>query len=268
LDIKEYISSGIIESYILGTASAEEASIFECVLKNNEQVKQALIETQEMLENFALANAVKPPVELKDKIWNKIQKEGKVSLENKEFNPSLKVEYVKPKSSKNSTNWKLVSIAASLFLFISTAITWYNYQKVKYTEQKLLTLSKENQNKNIEIDLLQKKWNVISNPNMQTIALKGLENHEDSYATVFWNKETKEIYLSANKLPTAPEGMQYQLWAIVDGKPVSVGMYNSDEDTNKALAKIPKAQAFAITLEKQGGSKFPTLENMYVMGNI
>ncbi len=62
--------------------------------------------------------------------------------------------------------------------------------------------------------------------------------------------------------------MQYQLWAIADGKPVNAGMYTEEKDSKIALANIPKAQAFAITLEKKGGSPVPTMENMYVMGEI
>ncbi|MBN9338222.1 MAG: anti-sigma factor, partial [Chryseobacterium sp.] len=66
----------------------------------------------------------------------------------------------------------------------------------------------------------------------------------------------------------APEGMEYQLWAISDGKPVSAGMYSEDKDSKIVLSNIPNAQAFAITLEKRGGSPVPTMENMFVIGNI
>jgi anti-sigma-K factor RskA len=45
-------------------------------------------------------------------------------------------------------------------------------------------------------------------------------------------------------------------------------MYSEEKDSKTALANIPNAQAFAITLEKQGGSAVPTMENMYVMGEI
>jgi len=34
------------------------------------------------------------------------------------------------------------------------------------------------------------------------------------------------------------------------------------------MKNIPKAQAFAITLEKKGGSVTPTLSAMYVMGKV
>jgi anti-sigma-K factor RskA len=34
------------------------------------------------------------------------------------------------------------------------------------------------------------------------------------------------------------------------------------------MKNIPKAEAFAITLEKAGGSPTPTLTAMYVMGKV
>ena len=75
MNTKEYISSGIIESYILGHASPEEAGILECVIKNNAEVKAAFEEAQLTLEHLATAQAVTPPSDLKSKIWNKIQQE-------------------------------------------------------------------------------------------------------------------------------------------------------------------------------------------------
>jgi hypothetical protein len=50
-----------------------------------------------------------------------------------------------------------------------------------------------------------------------------------------------------------------------DGKSVNAGMY-TEEKIVRLLSKIPKAQAFAITLEKENGDVVPTMENMYVMG--
>jgi anti-sigma-K factor RskA len=44
-----------------------------------------------------------------------------------------------------------------------------------------------------------------------------------------------------------------------------------DTNTGTALVKmknISKAQGFAITLEKKGGSPSPTMEQLYVLGNV
>ena len=75
-----------------------------------------------------------------------------------------------------------------------------------------------------------------------------------------------------NNLPQAAPEKQYQLWAIVDGKPVDAGMVEESADASgKLLLKmhnIPEAQAFAITLEKKGGSPTPTMEAMFVVGKV
>ena len=61
--------------------------------------------------------------------------------------------------------------------------------------------------------------------------------------------------------------MQYQLWGIVEGQPVSVGVFDLDQNLREML-NIANASAFAITLEPTGGSETPTLDKMYVIGNV
>jgi len=148
LDIKEYISSGILESYILGLASQEEASILECVMKNNAEVKAAFEEAQITFEMLATSQAVAPPHDLKAKIWDKIQQESVVvnnenivvkkenniselseqkdQDQSKWMNHSLQMErFDQPKS-----NFKNFAIAASVLFLISVGINlyWLNSQ--------------------------------------------------------------------------------------------------------------------------------------------
>ncbi|MDW9378756.1 anti-sigma factor [Chryseobacterium sp. JV558] len=272
MNTKEYISSGIIESYILGHASPEEAGILECVMKNNAEVKAAFEEAQKTLEHLATAQAVTPPSDLKSKIWNKIQQE-----QTEEITPAVLTDIPAIKDNKETpervsiqrnTHWKTYAIAASALFLISVAgnLFWMNSQSSNEKEMALLSAEKQAQVQAMK--KMNRKIDMFSNPDMQMVMLKGVEKHTDSKAMVFWDKKTKEVYLNAEKLPKAPTGMQYQLWAIEDGKPVSAGMYTEDKDSNTALANISNAQAFAITLEKEGGSKVPTMENMFVMGEI
>ncbi|MDR4891915.1 MULTISPECIES: anti-sigma factor [unclassified Chryseobacterium] len=273
MNTKEYISSGIIESYILGHASPEEAGILECVMKNNAEVKEAFEEAQKTLEHLATAQAVTPPSELRSKIWNKIQQEQNVE----EVSPTLSTNIPEIKDHRETTervdiqkntNWKPYAIAASLLFLISVGgnVFMMNTQSSDKKEMALLAADKKAQAQAME--RMNLKIDMFSNPDMQMVMLKGVEKHTEAKAMVFWDKKTKEVYLNAEKLPKAPEGMQYQLWAIEDGKPVNAGMYTEDKDSRIALASIPQAQAFAITLEKEGGSAIPTMENMFVMGEI
>ena len=63
---------------------------------------------------------------------------------------------------------------------------------------------------------------------MAIIAMKGQPVAPQSLTTVYWNKQTKDVFLLVNALPKAAAGKQYQLWAIVDGVPVDAGMLNAE----------------------------------------
>ena len=56
----------------------------------------------------------------------------------------------------------------------------------------------------------------------------------------------------------------------VDGAPVDIGMLDSEFQGRVLTMKHTKAGsvAFAITLEKTGGSPTPNMEEMYVMGRV
>jgi anti-sigma-K factor RskA len=60
------------------------------------------------------------------------------------------------------------------------------------------------------------------------------------------------------------------LWALVDGKPVDLGVFDADDTLIglKAMKSIGVLQTFAVTLEPRGGSVAPTLEKLMVLGNI
>ena len=274
MDSKEYISSGILESYILGLASPEEAGILECVMKNNAEVKAAYEEAQKTFELLATAQAMAPPADLKAKIWDKIQLEQEVVEEK----PVIPINNVEPKMEtqqvtqeikvEKNNGWKTFAVAASVLFLVSIGgnLFWMNSQNEMKNE--LAGLKSDKQSQNLAMQNLEQKLKITSNPNMLKIVLAGVEKHPESNAVVYWDKTSKDVYLTANSLPKAPEGMQYQLWAIADGKPVSAGMYTDEKDAKIALANIPNAQAFAITLEKEGGSTIPTMENMYVMGGV
>jgi anti-sigma-K factor RskA len=238
-------------------------------MKNNAEVKAAFEEAQKTLEHLATAQAVTPPSDLKSKIWNRIQQEQS-SVE--EIRPSLSTDIPEAKDDgeqiQGKTNWKSYAVAASVLFLLSVAgnLFWMNSQSA--VKQEMTKLAAEKQSQDVAMKKMDRKLNMFSNPDMQMVMLKGVEKHQDAKAMVFWDKKTKKVYLNAESLPKTPEGMQYQLWALEDGKPVSAGMYTEDKDSQIALATISKAQAFAITLEKEGGSPVPTMENMYVMGGI
>ena len=86
----------------------------------------------------------------------------------------------------------------------------------------------------------------------------------------FGIKKTGKIYIIIHHLPQPSSTKDYQLWAMVNGKPVSVGIIQ-DEIRGRfiEMKEIPSdATEFIVTLEKAGGNESPTMEETYMSGRI
>jgi len=257
MDIKTYISSGVVEAYALGTLSPEEAAILECVIKNNEEVQQTVFEMQQTFEKLAMAGAMDPPSHLKEEILKKIefgseQPGGKIVSINTEKTPVTR-NYPIPVWMK----------AASVAVLFGLGYMGYTLNskngELQQTAQNNIELSSK-------VSSLQEMNSILKNS--KKIELKGVAKHPDMLAEVYWDASEK-VYLDIKDMPKAPTGKQYQLWAIVDGKPVDLGLYDHAKDsTVQPMKTVAKPQAFAITLEKEGGNATPTMEEMIVMGTI
>lgn len=263
MDIKTYISSGIIEEYALGVLPQESASILECVMSNNNEVKNAVNEAQKTFEILADAQAVEVPAHLKSEIFAKLdfsRSSGSEKTAVVEETFSAPVIPIGQRTESNGFS-KYGLIAASLLLLISLGYIFYSSQNQK---AEVSQLAENNTALSTQVTNLQNQNAIILDS--RNIKLEGVEAHPGMLANVYWDS-SKRVHLKINNLPSAPQGKQYQLWAIVDGKPVDAGMFDdSQPDKIQNMKVINSAQAFAITLEKEGGSVSPTMEDMYVMG--
>lgn len=270
MDIQSYISSGIIEQYALGNLSQEEASILECVMKNNSEVQHAVKDAQQTIIDLANVQSVKPSDSLKQKIASQLEfsKPGDVDASNSASSDQKirKLDTIDTGTNSvgiNKNYSSLWAVAASLLLLIS--LGWAVYTT---------------NSKNAEIEQLVQKTNFVESQmqyvqlqndilyNADKVKLAGVPAHSDLIATVYV-QPSNQVYLVLENLPKAPHDKQYQLWAIVDGAPVDMGMYDQTKPEKlQAMKTVKKPQAFAITLEKKGGSATPTMEEMYVIGNV
>ncbi|MEJ7680143.1 MAG: hypothetical protein WKG06_20245 [Segetibacter sp.] len=75
MDIQAYIQSGIIESYVLGLANAEEAAELENLQFQFPEIQQAVSEFSTLLEQKLFENAITPPMDVKAKIMSAIKNE-------------------------------------------------------------------------------------------------------------------------------------------------------------------------------------------------
>jgi anti-sigma-K factor RskA len=270
VNLQDYISSGIVESYVLGLASPEESAEFERMCDTHSEIRAARHAFELQLESSIQQQKLEPPRELKSRIFSRIGMENDAQLHKTPVN--------KPVLVLRIGFAKYVAAASLLLLAGSVALNFYllsEYKKSIARNNELIAAQTQvaaaNQVLSTKLQSYEEAMGLMKNPLMAIIKMPGSPNSPapSSMATVYWNTETKDVYLLVNKLPVPVPDKQYQLWAIVDGKPVDAGVFDIHEGLSFVKLKtIPRAEAFAITLEKKGGSLAPDMDAMYVMGKV
>lgn len=273
MDFKEYIESGKLELYVLGSCTTEELQEAECMARVFPEVRAELERIRSSVEEYVLANGVSPPVHLKSRIIAALEDDyntGSVT--------ETKVLSIVPHVQTKGLTLKYFIAASIILFFLCSAIIYNLYNKNDRLSVHISSLESLQKAEAEKFVLLQNQldnshWEllVMSNPRSFPVRLTGLPISPHSLTTIYWNRDSKEVFLSINILPQPPSGKQYQLWGIVNGAPVDLGIFEIPNEQNVQLLKmksVNNAVAFAITLEKSGGSPVPTMNEMYVLGNI
>lgn len=260
MNTTEYIASGILEAYVMGSVTPQEKQEVECLSKIYPEIKTELTTLEETLETYAKMHEVKPSEGLKNRIFAEMnfdEQEAELPIEQEEAKTETKVLPL----------WPKFAVAASVIFGVLFAWSAFNSSKMK---SELASLKSKMRFEMGQKAKSEEMLAIYKNPKMHPMELKGVEKSPNSKVMVFYNKEAAEMKLMVENLPDLPKGMQYQVWGIVDGKPMDLGMIAMDFHDKIFDMKLPNKniQAFAITLEKQGGSPTPTLEEMYVIGNV
>lgn len=281
---KDLIQSGILELYALGLCSEQEASRVEEALRIDSQVRKEYEEVCEALDHLAVEQSVEPPSFMKGKLMEQIDaiensatKQENIQEETPVIPLKKKSKHEVPEREIGSNKWQWLA-AASVVLFMASAGLNYNfYQRMNSAEEEAavlrnnnMLLSDENGIIKTNYDVMQQQYAFLGNKNLKAASLVGTEAYPELEALIFWDDTRGDLYLVVNELPALGEDEQYQLWALDNGVPKDAGLVPSDFKDGGAykLSNISSSQAFAITIEKKGGAKSPTLEKMVVFGTI
>lgn len=250
MNIQEYIHGGAIESFVLGLADEQDVAELQRLKELHPEVAAALDAAENWLQEYAYAHAVPPAEEIRAKLLNMLDSEaGEPAEPTPVYRPPVyqpPVDRPPVYQLRARNRYKALAAASVILLMVSAG---YNYYLHRNYAQAVADYA------------------LLSNPSVIKVPLLGVAGKENAGATLYWNSHNKLVYLDAARLPKAPSGSQYQLWALVDGKPIDAGVLENCPGVC-ALKIVQKAQAFAITLEKAGGSPTPTLSQMVVMGNV
>jgi anti-sigma-K factor RskA len=175
--------------------------------------------------------------------------------------------------TRSSKNFLMAASVIALVICLAFLASLYNKnnkyeQQLASVEKTTNLLQQSNKKQQEQLQSYAQMMAVIHNPDYKKVQLPSLPGKPKAVVEVFWNKKASEVFVCNVTLPNAPQGKQYQLWAIVKGKPVDAGMLTSFWQPIQKMNPFNDVDAFAVTLEKEGGSPTPTMEAMYVMAPV
>lgn len=242
--------------YVLGQVSPDEAKEVEYMVSQHAEVADELRAVQATMLGYGETVALEPPVGLEARILNKFE------------TPQALMK----KGGSNGLTYLLSGL-----LLASVIGLFYFFLQNKKTQKELEITKAELQQLQAECETIRSNnqramayLDKVNAPGNTSVTIEGTPNAPGALAVVHWNTTSENTFLEIRNLTPPPPGKQYQLWAIVGGIPADMGVFDISADA-LALTEVPyidNPQAFAVTLENEGGSRTPTLDQMVLIGNI
>ncbi|TQI71032.1 anti-sigma-K factor rskA [Gramella sp. Hel_I_59] len=264
MEIKEYIESGILELYVYGALTETESREVSAVLKKHPEVEKEVEEIEAALLKLSAATAPYNPEALLASIKTKLSGKGDREVVTME--------------TESRTPWvSYIGWAASILLLVGLFFLFEdnNDLREQLNSEKVRSARMEQQIVDIREDAEKSEdlLAILRSKNISRVSLKGQNVAPEAYAAVYWNQEDNKAYIDAKELPEPPRGKVYQVWSLKMDPltPTSIGLLDSYEvDDNKIfeLENANQSEAFGITLEPEGGSESPTMEQLYVLGAV
>ena len=264
MDVEAYIESGILELYVAGALSEKENKEVYALMQEHPEILQEVLEIENAIIKLTSATSRGKNKALLQSITTALGFDN-----NKE-----KIVPVKPLRY----NWVTYTGWAAAII-LGVGLFWTLNQN-KQLQSDIQTVNSEKSDLELQIEYAKNSLteantliSVLRDDNITEVPLAGQANFANTYAKVYWDQENQRIYLDAAGLPDPPRGKVYQVWSLTLNPltPVSLGTLDSFiEDDNKIfeIENLNASEAFGITLEPEGGSASPTMEQLYTLGVV
>lgn len=304
MDIQQYIESGILEEYALGVLPFADRTEVERLVTAHPELQHELNAIISGLDTYAEAHALTPPPGMRERVlagWQQaIRAEAPGTSQASEAAAASETPYVAPQPATAPAPEPVVRpissaqepafreevprrgfgwlMAASVALLLSLAGNYVLYNRWQNTESALFAAQNDQarfaatqQAAEKQLSSQSRELAVLRDVQFQSVTLAGTPAAPSAKARVLYNPATKAVYVDVQSLPAPPAGKQYQLWALDNGQPVDAGVLAASTtagDSLQQMKNIVSAQAFAMTVENEGGSASPTLATMTVLGKL
>lgn len=249
-NIKEYIDSGVLELYVAGVLSEKENQEIANIVAQHKEIELEVVTIESKIIKLTQLTSPVTSTNTFSKITTQINEPGVIQLDT------------------SKTNWLAYSgWAASIILAIGFI---YQFNQNNILENSVIETTIVNQELEDQLNDIQKIETILRNQNFTTVALNP-QNNFNAHAKVYWDKNQQKVHLDIKGLPEPPEGKVYQVWSLTLDPltPTSIAVLDRSGENNSKIYTIDNpnvSEAFGITLEPEGGSASPTMNQLHVLG--
>ena len=268
MDKEKFLSSGLIELYVIGLASERDAKVVRQYCDSFPDIQQKVDAMNEAMREYAIAHSVVPPESLKEKTFSELDQ----IISNKDISSEITA----GSSTKTSAGLSKPGIVIALLLFALMGYGLlhfsgkYNSEKLKTNllNQQLTECREDNQNIESSNQIFALQNQFLKDNKTAHVHLRGTPNAPNALAVAYWNEEEDFAYLNILDLPKPNSDKQYQLWADVEGEMISLGVLDYEKEKLIRIPHIAHAESLNITLEEFGGAESPNVSQIFMSGKV
>ena len=244
-DIKLFLKSDLLENYLIGSTTDEEAIQVEHFIEKYPEVQSLYEELQDNLENYANSFAVATPEGLKEEILENI-----------------------PHKERNSRMpWYYIAASVAAIFFCTTTIILWSQKNLLQKENSIVSgeiqsLKSDILITNAKLDDIKDQFVVLNNPETKKYVIRGNQRAKNLETVAYINPVQKLSMINVVSLPDLPEEQVYQMWADVDGELINLGVLKWDKNELYSIPFKENASSYNITIEPKGGNEHATVENL------
>ncbi len=249
--------------YVLGSLSEEEKAEFLNMLHYASEEQKLLFEDMKAIS--AEMALLAPHEQPSDKVKEELLQMAWASVNSR---TGANVQYL--------PRFRFAAAAAVIFMICSLALFFYNRNLEEDLQSQASLVAQQQatiQTLTGEVERKEELLSILEAREVDLVLMEGLEVNPNGYGKVVWDKENGQALLQVANMPSVPLSKEYQLWFVVDNRPISAGVFAVNDPAEDTFFKIEQfrqsasAGAFAITLEPEGGSPQPT-GDMYLLGSM
>ena len=172
--------------------------------------------------------------------------------------------------SRWSKAYKILLAACLFSMLIGTATSIFFFLKWYQAEQRYTEIRRENSKSTQKFEYLKSDYEImlreqaiIRDVNAHIINLKDPSGQSNSYARIYWNRFSGEVFIDVLFLPVPPLGKEYRAWIFDNEVPADIGTFKVNFDNRlQSLYSVIIAESWAVSLEPESGSKELLKENI------